>query len=286
VLAEGNPSDNRQSMLEQQDSVQRRGQQDTEEEPAEVEEPDREINGVLRISAAYKTIQILGQVLRNFTGSLKGEPKRQLVEECYGLGLRLLGNIFKMVEDGLPQLARALLRQARSKPKTLTEEEIQNQVRRLFSGLLQIVTFSVFRHVSDSIGTEKVSQTLAEVHGSDENKSIKVIDLSIRLDHFEHFPRPQIEDVAKEFSGNYFAMSLVRVIVWHHLYLFPVDYRHKQFACEKMDISLESQAKLLAPDPKKTDTPRAGDRKESGKEERGLTGKNCLYPTSDNPPST
>ena len=214
-------------------------------------EPDAEITDVLPINAAFKTIQILGQVLRNFTGSLKGEPKRQLVEECYGLGLRMLGYIFKMVEDSLAGLARILSHQARSKGKELTEEETLIQVRRS-SGLLQMITFNVFRHMSDSIGTEKVAQTLAEVSGGDDNRSIKVIELSIQLDHFEHFPRTQIEEAAREFSGNYFAMSLIRVMVWHHLYLYPVDYRYKQFACEKLHISLESQAKLVLPDSKKT----------------------------------
>ena len=268
VLAEGNPSDNRHKMLEEQDSLQLREQDVRKEKLEEVEEPDGEISEPSRINASFKTIQILGQVLRNFTGSLKGEPKRQLVEECYGLGLRVLGHIFEMVEDSLPGLATILLHRARSKSKALTVEEIQNQVLRLFSGLLQMVTFSVFRHVSDSIGTEKVSQTLAEVSGNSENKSIRVIDLSIRLDHFEHFPRTQIEEAAKEFLGNYFAMSLIRIMVWHHLYLFPVDYRDMQFACDKLHISLESRTKLLASEPKKTAIARAGNRTERDKEEK------------------
>ena len=84
--------------------------------------------------------------------------------------------------------------------------------------------------------------------------------------------------MAREFSGNHFAMSLIRIIVWHHLYLFPVDYKHKQFACEKLHISLESRAKLLAIEQKKTSAPRRGPKKErhSGagkKEAKAETGK-------------
>jgi hypothetical protein len=131
-----------------------------------------------------------------------------------------------------------------------------------------MITYSVFKHVSDSIGTEKVAQTLAEVHSKDENISIKIIDLSIRLDHFELFPRAQIEDVAKLFSDNYFAMSLIRVMVWNHLYLFPIDYQNKQFSYEKLQIFLESQVKILASDTKKTTSPRAGDLKEKDKKAR------------------
>ncbi len=269
VLADDNPSDNRRKMLEARDCQIRNNETDKrEEEPTEIEEPDDEVTEAANINAAFKTIQIPGQVLRNSTGSLKGEPKRELVEECYGLGLRILGGIFDMVEEVLPALARVLLHQARSKSKNLTEEQGQGQVLRLLSGLLQMITLSVFRHVSNSIGTEKVSQTLAEVSSTHDNSSIKVIDLSVRLDHFEQFPRHQIEELANEFTGNHFAISLIRVMVWHHLYLFPVDFRHRQFACEKLHISTASQLRLLETEPKKTATLRAGDRTDKNKVER------------------
>jgi hypothetical protein len=73
------------------------------------ESVDEKIEEILQHNAAFKTIQILGQVLKNFTGSLRGGPKRQLMEECYGLGLRVLGNIFRVAELGFPhfQLSKA-----------------------------------------------------------------------------------------------------------------------------------------------------------------------------------
>jgi hypothetical protein len=106
ALDDASPTENRQRLLEQQDARRRIADADKKEEPAELDEPDDEINELAQINAAIKTIRILGQVLRNFSGSLKGDPKRQLVEACYGLGLRVLGRIFNMVEESLPDLAK------------------------------------------------------------------------------------------------------------------------------------------------------------------------------------
>ena len=76
-------------------------------------------------------------------------------------------------------------------------------------------------------------------------------DLSIRLDHYRQFPTPQVEDLAREFVSNFFATSLVRYMVWYHLYLFHVDYQTKQSVCETLQIPIEKQTKILAA-PKKS----------------------------------
>jgi hypothetical protein len=264
VLKDGDTAENRRAVQEARDESERQqaAGKSVEASPEQAE-PDEEITSLLMHNAAAKTIQILGQVLRNFTGSLKGEPKRQLVEECYGLGLRALGHIFDTAEKALPELLHWLTEYAKSRPKPPAEGKVEQFVNRLLFGLLHAVSFGVFKHISNSVGTEKVAQTLEEVVAVSDNPSVKVIDLSVRLDHYKLFPKAQIEELAAEFEDNIFAMSIVRYMVWHHLYLFPVDYQQKQHACQTVGISLEQQAKLLAPDAKKTTTKRnRGDHKQ------------------------
>lgn len=269
VLEAGNPDERRRKMLEDKDEELRRAQREKRiNDGADEDKVEEEIDDMLRHNAAFKTIQILGQVLKNFAGSLKGEPKRQLVDDCYSLGLRVLGNIFRLAEVGFPALVDMLAAQAKAKTRPDSNEEIQGQVQRLFFGLLQLVAFSVFKHICDSVGTEKVSQTFSEVAEAGGNPSINVIDLCIRLDHYRQFPETQISELAKRFAGNVFPMSLIRYVVWHHLYMFPVDYRQRQFACEKLDIAMEQQTRLLAPGPKKTATKRGSSRGNREKKKR------------------
>lgn len=221
-------------------------------------EPAEEITPLLMHHAAFKTIQILGQVLKNFTGSLKGDRKRQLVEECYGLGLRVLGSLFRISDQTYPAFLEGLTEYLKSKSKPPSEAKIKESINRLFFGLLRMVTFSVFKHVSESVGTEKVAQTFAEVVAEDKNPSVKLLDLTIRLDHYRHLPQAQIKGAAKDFASNQFAMSLMRYLVWHHFYLYPVDYKLKQEVCERLGISIEQQTRLLSPSVKKTDVKRDG----------------------------
>lgn len=269
VLEAGDPVENRKRMLEARDQQERKSAETKEEsDPVEEEPAGREIDDIMLFNAAFKTIQILGQVLKNFSGSLKGTPKRQLVEECYGLGLRVLGTIFNLAEMGFPDLVEIFVQQAKTKADDQPIGQVEECVRRLFFGLLQMVAYSVFKHVSDSVGTEKVAQTFDEVVADEDNPSVRVIDLSIRLDHYNRFPESQINQLAKLFAGNVFAMNLVRYLVWYHLYLFTVDYKQRQFACEKLGIAIENQTKLLAPSVKKTPAKRSGKgKKKSGRKD-------------------
>jgi hypothetical protein len=170
-----------------------------------------------------------------------------------------------LAEEGFPHLVEIIASQGKSREKPLTSAEIQKEISQFFFGLLQIVAYGVFKHVSDSVSTEKVSQTLEEVLRDDKNPSIKVIDLSIRLDHYNQFPQSHILDLAKLFSGNLFALNLVRYLVWTHLYIYRVDYREKQFACEKLGIAIENQTKLLSVGTKKGSARRSAPEKGKGK---------------------
>lgn len=62
------------------------------EDPTEAEIPDGAENGgvVVELMKAYRTIDILGQLLRNFTGSLKGNEKIRLLKTTYRLSLRTI----------------------------------------------------------------------------------------------------------------------------------------------------------------------------------------------------
>ena len=65
-----------------------------------------ELDDLIKLNIAFKTIHILGQVLRNFPGSLKREIEVRIADECYLVGLRMLGFVFASVERNADDLRR------------------------------------------------------------------------------------------------------------------------------------------------------------------------------------
>ncbi len=242
VLDSSLPEDRRRELLACQDELEAAWADQEECETATIElEPvdkDRYLQESQQMQVAFKTIQILGQVLRNFPGSLKGAQKIELIKECYSLGLRVLKFVFDSVEadqEGLIQFLASLLR---SWKHQLSDEQLTEQVKSLVFSVIEVLAFVVVRHVSDSVGFEKLSMTFDDLLGEGDNISYRFIDLSIRLDYFRSFPEKQVLQLAKNTRRNLFATQLLRRLIWYHFYIYQVSYRIRQSICAKLGIKL------------------------------------------------
>jgi len=71
-LIEGDTEKNKEEYLRDMDEIERNlnAKEDEEDDDLRLE---REVNDVLRLNVALKTLQIMGQVLRNFPGALRRE---------------------------------------------------------------------------------------------------------------------------------------------------------------------------------------------------------------------
>ena len=59
------------------------------------DETDVALVMIQQIRAALRSIEVMGQIVKNYAGSLTYEPKYTLVKQCYDLGLRVIGVILR-----------------------------------------------------------------------------------------------------------------------------------------------------------------------------------------------
>ena len=187
VLDSRDPELRRREVLALRDESEQQGVDRTSEELAG-ELDDFGLDDYLRVNVAYKTIEILGQVLRNFPGSLKRDKKLDVAEECYSLGLRVLQFMLDSVESALPDIVELLADFVRRTNPKSSASEIVDQVKLFLFNILDNLAFAVVRHISDSVGLDALSMTYETIMERNSNISYRFIDLSIHLDHFSQFP--------------------------------------------------------------------------------------------------
>ncbi len=68
----------------------------------------------------------------------------------------------------------------------------------------------------------------------------RLIQLSIRLDHFDGFPKKDIEGLAKELEKNVFTYQTLRDLVINHLYLFPTEYAIQQWSGQTLKFKVKT----------------------------------------------
>jgi hypothetical protein len=209
---------------------------------------DEDATDIFEFDVAMKTIQILGQMLKNFPGSLPAEQKSALTAECYELGLRSLGGIFAAVKDASEQILDALVEYLRTEQRDQTPtHELVERAKGDVNRFARLVAYVVVKRVSHSVGSSALTQTYKRVLENEPSDAKRLIDASIKLDHTADFPDREMAKLGESLGSNPFAMFLLRHLVVTHLYMFKVDLGKKQRVCAALNIPYE---RLKVTDPK------------------------------------
>lgn len=187
-----------------------------------------DLDELIKINIALKTLQILGQFVRNFPGSLSADLKRRIVEECYFLGLRSLNAVLKTAEGGLDDLRRYFAELARERGALYSHSEAQRVGDQGVLWLTRGCAFGIVKRISNAVGIEELERTYGAVISGRKELSVRVIDVSVKLDHFAEVPMVELHDLKREASRSYFTTAIVRDLVRYYMAIFPVPSKPRQ----------------------------------------------------------
>ncbi|MHB9102250.1 MAG: metallophosphoesterase family protein [Sulfuricella sp.] len=208
---------------------------------AEMKQPneDADLNDALRINVAFKTIQILGQLLKNFSGSIKGDAKLEVAEECYFLGLRALRTLFTVLEPHTEDIVGFISQQIEKFENDPVER--RKKARKFVSLLVEGIALSFVKKISGSVGTESLRPIYEELVAKHKTLSVRLIDLSVKLDHFQKFPEDEFDILIDEVATkNLFGTLILRHLAFDHFYRYPTLRTIKQKYCSKLGIEIKT----------------------------------------------
>ncbi|MGM0577136.1 MAG: hypothetical protein ACQEXJ_15530 [Myxococcota bacterium] len=220
-----------------------------DESPPPPDEADEGVETVLQLNAAFKTIHILGQILKDFSGSIKGDTKLELAAECYGLGLRTLRAILGTMEENLDGLAAVIEEgfESQQPESRLTPVEMEQLVRSILFNTGERLSFIVIKHVGEAVGAESLSKTVSRVLEQHRGFSHRMIDCAMRMEHFRSFPERELFKLYHECDGHPLVRHLIQHTVWNHFYLFDEPMRLRQRVCERIGIKTSAPALIASP---------------------------------------
>lgn len=202
-----------------------------------------EIDIVAKLNLAYKTIEILGQILKNNYGKIPNPIIYNLVEETYLMGLRTLNVFFTVIETNTDFLVNQI--NSMIDEKHITDKiKIEEVSRRILFNICNQISYNFIKKITDSIGTENLENTYKLVLGNHNHNSVKLIDFSIKLDHFKSFPNEEMRELNNYFSKSPMAQQIMKRMVINYLYLFPTSIEQKQRILSFLDIPMNVQRRI------------------------------------------
>ena len=216
----------------------------------EKEITDEECNGnefmrfIAQLNDALRTLDVMGQIVKNFSGSIVGEVKFQLVNECYRLGLRVTGVVLDMWKDDPEKVVKEMVDMILDSVKdddelkNVTRQQLTDLILGLFFFLTETTTFGLLKRISQAVGALELVPTYGEVLRANPVNSFKLVDMSVKLDTLK-IPTKEVVSLNAELKDNLLCARLLRKLVVHHIYLFPTDYKTKQQICEALNIPIK-----------------------------------------------
>lgn len=218
-------------------------EKDSEEEFKNKEELNT-IDFVSEINKSFKTIEILGLILKNRYASIKSKPKETITEEVYFLGLRTTSSIFKTLISGEEFVINEIINII-GEDKTISKFEKEELAKKIMFNMYYMTAYSIIKKISNSIATRDLELTFEDVLKKyDKNNAISLIDISNKLDYSHKFPFEDINNLKLQFKNNKFPYLIMRRLAFNYLRMFPLKERDQQKICAMLEIPIELQRRV------------------------------------------
>ena len=190
------------------------------------------IPDVLKIEFAFKSLQVMGQVVKNFPLDLKGDLKLELTKQSYELTLRTLGVFLNIIEQNMVELVSVFERALRVLQPFAKkgDEEIREATHATIVRLTELSIFGMIKRLSLAVGVVDLKETYHKIKetADEDDVATRLIDLSLKLDHFGHIPESDVKDLEHRLRPNITAYTILKLLIADFLHLFPCDFKTEQ----------------------------------------------------------
>jgi hypothetical protein len=236
TLPNRSPAESRREVLDHWD--REKGEREDFEETRK-DELESEKSYLGRLNAAMKTIQILGQFLKNFPANLDRAEKDRVIASCCTLARRALGSFLSMVKQNETALLQEMLLVIGKKSREFEPEKLRSQAVQTVVGLCELASAGFVLRVSYALGSSELSQTYERVFPEFNEPVMRLIFLAIKLDHFEQFPESLVKKESSDFQKNPLAFRVLRYLVVRYLALFPVGFQLRQKLSQLLNLDYQ-----------------------------------------------
>jgi hypothetical protein len=173
----------------------------------------------VKVQFATARIELLGQVIRSFSGTLDGVKKQEILEAVFRLGLRSLHATLNM----LAEFARTLANHVGRIDDKKQREHITGLLNRLVALVARLICDSSLLSLSRAVGVSDIEEAYEDaIKQVRDTCATQLLELTIKLDQSEDFPFKLLSETKKRVTEESKLASLVLSdLVVRHTTIFP-----------------------------------------------------------------
>ena len=238
-IADRPASENRKDMLKEFDSIDIYKKEYEGREKYIISDDIKELNLISKINLAFKIMDIIGHITKNYYGSINGENKYFLIEETFMLGLRSLRALLSEFESNTDLIVDMLIEITDS---TKVREQ---RIRNLVFQIAAFFTVSFISKCATSMASKNLNISLNKVFKANNEISFDLVKIAIELSFPNGLNSEKIYKLYQKLKKNRLSQTVLKLLVISHLYMFDVNYKVKASVCSLLGISTRGKINLL-----------------------------------------
>ena len=228
------PEEEREKHLTRLDEINRKIEKDNSSE----EEVPEEINNLmLPFYSSFRSIEIVGQIIKNRKGSLPKQKLTELITELYLLGFRTIGCLGDMFKEMKNELLVNLI-------ERIDDGDSKHKIDQKINTFFQIISLQaclgIISKIVYSTGVKELKDIYKQVAEEIGTPVAKLVSFSINS-YYNDISANEIKTLASELEDNLVAFQILKIRVKSYIYNNHVDFKKKQKIASALKMQLGSR---------------------------------------------
>lgn len=246
IIEEINPKDEIRNDLKRRDDNERnrsknRDLQSDEDENSVVP------NEVIEMNQAFRTIKIIGQIVKNQSGDFEKDKLINLVEAAYNTMFRFLGFYSEILVNDKELIIESLVENIIEKESNKRQTYIDNRViEKAVKKMLQFISWRIcvdsMSNLMFSVGTKGQNELFEKVNLNINSTASKLVTFAIKT-FYDRIDTRELSKLFDEVKDNYLAQCILREYIKRYLY---TNYIERSKRDQIISIAGFSKQKLIS----------------------------------------
>jgi hypothetical protein len=189
---------------------------------------------IQNMNKSLRSIEVVGQIVKNRQGSLPKTDIKAMVKEMYETAFRTISYFGAIIESERSQVVEDVVK---NKKEGETNDEIKKKIDSFFEVTSLNFCLFVFSKVINSVGNKELRSTFKQIADEIGTPAAKLVSFSIISCYSSKIAITELEDLVEELRDNPVAMSIIRARVRSYLYhnYVPINERQKIIKTVNLD---------------------------------------------------
>jgi hypothetical protein len=198
-----------------------------------------------RLATVFKTVEIVGQILKARYSSFRRARKEEMIDEVIRGPLRALEDFYDLLRVRPDSVISEFKQAVAEKNRDLDEDAMEGLARRIAGFVVLAVSFDFVKKIAEAVSSDSIREDLNNVINANDDLAYKIVGLACSLDGQRPLPRIEIERALHLGEGSLIVESLVRLLVLYRMYMFRTSAADIQWARDVLKIPTRARIRSL-----------------------------------------